>query len=177
MMIRVILAMALAISPFIVHAQFDPKLQERADEAIEAFIEKNHKFEAFFEEAYGYVVFPSVGKGAIGIGGARGAGIAYEQGVPVGKARVTQLTIGFQFGGQSYREVIFFETEEDMERFKENKLEFAAQASAVAVKEGASADLAYRDGVAVFTMTKGGLMYEAAVGGQELKFMPFEKEN
>jgi lipid-binding SYLF domain-containing protein len=177
MTIRLILAMALATSPFIVHAQFDPKLQERADEAIEAFIEKNDKFEAFFEEAYGYVVFPSVGKGAIGIGGARGAGIAYEQGVPVGKARVTQLTIGFQFGGQSYREVIFFETEEDMERFKENKLEFAAQASAVAVKEGASADLAYRDGVAVFTMTKGGLMYEAAVGGQELKFKPFKDEN
>lgn len=177
MTIRLILIMTLALSPFFTKAQFDPKLQEKAEEAIEAFKEKNDKFEAFFEEAYGYVVFPSVGKGAIGIGGARGAGIAYEQGTPVGKARVTQLTIGFQFGGQSYSEVIFFETEADMERFKENKLEFAAQASAVAVKEGASADLAYRDGVAVFTMTKGGLMYEAAIGGQELKFKPFIDEN
>lgn len=177
MTIRLIVITALALSPFMVSAQFDPKLQEKAEEAIEAFKEKNDKFEDFFEAAYGYVVFPSVGKGAIGIGGARGAGIAYEQGVPVGKARVTQLTIGFQFGGQAYSEVIFFESEADMERFKENKLEFAAQASAVAVKEGASADLAYRDGVAVFTMTKGGLMYEAAIGGQELKFKPFEKEN
>lgn len=177
MTIRLVLIILLGLSPYLLSAQYDPKLQDKAEEAIQAFKEKNDKFEDFFGDAYAYVVFPSVGKGAIGLGGARGAGIAYEQGVPVGKARVTQLTIGFQFGGQSYSEVIFFESEADFERFKENKLEFAAQASAVAVKEGASADLAYRDGVAVFTLAKGGLMYEASIGGQELKFKPFEEEN
>ncbi len=173
MRIQIILCLCLGLIPFFLTAQYNPKLLEKSKEAIEAFKDKNSKFEDYFEEAYGYVVFPSVGKGAIGIGGARGAGIAFEQGTAIGKARVTQLTIGLQLGGQSYSQVIFFESEIDMQRFKENKIEFSAQASAVAVTEGAGANLAYRDGVAVFTMAKGGLMYEASIGGQELRFKPF----
>ena len=93
--------------------------------------------------------------------------------LPIGKAKITQLTIGFQFGGQAYSQIIFFETQDDLQRFKESKFEFAAQASAVALEQGAAANLSYLDGVAVFTMTKAGLMYEAALGGQELKFKPY----
>lgn len=174
MKIQLIVFLILTSTPFFLAAQYNPKALEKAEETIAAFKEKNAKFDTYFADAYGYAVFPSVGKGASGIGGAYGTGTAFEQGTPIGKAKITQLTIGFQFGGQAYSQVIFFETQEDLQRFKESKFEFAAQASAVAIEEGAAANLAYRDGVAVFTMTKAGLMYEAALGGQELKFKPYK---
>ncbi len=126
-----------------------------------------------FNNAYGYVIFPNVGKGGIGIGGAVGNGIVYERGTIIGKAKLTQLSIGFQFGGQAYREVIFFETRADLERFKENKIEFSAQASAVAVTAGASANVKYKEGVMIFSQQKGGLMYEASVGGQKFNYSSF----
>ena len=126
-----------------------------------------------FSNAYGYVIYPNVGKGGIGIGGAAGNGVVWEQGNMIGMAKLTQVSIGFQWGGQAYREVIFFESKKEMDRFKENKVELSAQASAVAVTAGASADAKYVDGVMVFTMQKGGLMYEASVGGQKFKFNPF----
>ena len=85
-------------------------------------------------------------------------------------ASLSQLSIGLQAGGQAYREVIFFESKKEMDRFKESKFEFSAQASAVAAKTGASADAKYANGVMVFTMEKGGLMYEASIGGQKFKF-------
>ena len=125
-----------------------------------------------FEKSYAYAIFPNVGKGAIGIGGAAGNGIVFEQGKAIGKAKMTQITVGFQWGGQAYREVIFFETKDALERFKQDKLEFSAQASAVAVTAGASANVKYADGVMIFTQEKGGLMYEASVGGQKFKFSP-----
>ena len=96
------------------------------------FQAKDTKFETYLTDAYGYVVFPSVGKGATVIGGAFGIGTAFEQGKPIGKAKITQITIGFQFGGQAYRQIIFFESKADLNKFKENKFELAAQASAVA---------------------------------------------
>jgi lipid-binding SYLF domain-containing protein len=83
---------------------------------------------------------------------------------------MTQVSVGLQFGGQAYRELIFFENQESLDRFKKNKFEFSAQASAVAAKSGASANAKYRDGVMVYTAQKGGLMYEASVGGQKFKF-------
>lgn len=104
------------------------------------------------------------------MGGAAGNGVAHEGGALVGFAKMSQLTIGFQAGGQAYSEVVFFETKEAFERFKENKVEMSAQVSAVAAAAGASANAKYVDGVAVFTRTKGGLMYEASVGGQQFKF-------
>ncbi|MBL0152517.1 MAG: hypothetical protein IPP93_03115 [Chitinophagaceae bacterium] len=125
---------------------------------------------SLFNSAYGYAIFPNVGKGGIGIGGAAGNGVVYEGGQLIGMAKMTQLTIGFQWGGQAYREVILFETKEDLDRFKENNVEFSAQASAVAVTAGASANAKYSNGVMIFTQTKGGLMYEATVGGQKFKF-------
>ena len=91
----------------------------------------------------------------------------------IGKASMTQVTVGFQFGGQAYRELIFFESKEALDRFKENKIEFSAEASAVAVTVGASANVKYTNGVMIFSQQKGGLMYEASVGGQKFKFTPF----
>jgi lipid-binding SYLF domain-containing protein len=111
-----------------------------------------------------------VGKGGIGVGGAAGNGVAYEQGAKIGSAKMTQVSVGLQLGGQSYREVIFFEAKKDLDRFKDNHFEFSAQVSAVAASSGASANAKYKGGVMVFTMQKGGLMYEAAVGGQKFKF-------
>lgn len=134
------------------------------------FMKTDPLMEGLFDKAYGYAVFPNVGKGGFGIGGAAGNGVVYEQSVLVGMAKLSQLSIGFQAGGQAYREVIFFESKKDMERFKDSQLEFAAQVSAVAVTAGASANVKYTEGVMVFTMQKGGLMYEASVGGQQFKF-------
>jgi lipid-binding SYLF domain-containing protein len=134
------------------------------------FIKTDPLMKALFDHAYGYVIFPNVGKGGIGVGGAAGNGTVYEKDKAVGMAKLSQLSIGFQAGGQAYREVIFFESKEGMDRFKESKFEFSAQASAVAVTSGASGNAKYTDGVMVFTMQKGGLMYEASVGGQKFKF-------
>ena len=172
-----IACLILGFVPFFLAAQYDPKRYEKVEKTIAIFKEKNPKFETYFKEAYGYGVFPSVGKGASIIGGAHGTGIAIEQGNPIGKAKITQITLGLQFGGQAYRQVIFFETKEDLQRFKENKFEFAAQASAVAITAGAGANLAYQDGVAVFTINKAGFMYEASLGGQKLKFKPYKEAN
>lgn len=158
------------------HAQSKQKVEEiRADAKVakEEFLKADWKMEKHFNEAYGYVIFPNVGKGAIGIGGAAGNGVAYEQGQEIGMAKLTQVSIGFQWGGQAYREVVFFQNKEAMDNFKGNNIELAAQASAVAATAGASADANYKDGVMVFTMQKGGLMYEASVGGQKFKFDPF----
>ena len=134
------------------------------------FIKTDPLMTGLFEKAFGYVIFPNVGKGGFVIGGAAGNGAVYERNNLVGMAKLSQLSIGFQAGGQAYREVIFFESEADMERFKNNQFEFAAQVSAVAVTSGASANIKYAEGVMVFTMQKGGLMYEASVGGQQFKF-------
>lgn len=151
---------------------WDPQLEEKALETIALFKEKDPGLERFFKEAYGYVVFPGVGKGAVGVGGAHGSGVVFEAGEPIGKATLTQITLGFQLGGQAYSELIFFEDEKAMKRFKRGKLKFAGQVSAVALTVGTSADVAYQNGVAVVTMSKAGLMYEASVGGQKFRFRP-----
>ena len=134
------------------------------------FIEKDALMKGLFEKAYGYVIFPNVGKGGFGIGAAAGNGAVYEHNKLIGLAKLSQLSIGFQAGAQVYREVIFFESKKVMERFKDSRFEFSAQVSAVAAKEGASANVKYTNGVMVFTMQKGGLMYEASIGGQKFKF-------
>jgi lipid-binding SYLF domain-containing protein len=126
-----------------------------------------------FDSAAGYVMFPNIGKGGIGVGGAAGNGIVYANGKMIGKAKMTQVSVGFQFGGQAYREVIFFENSETLDRFKKNNIEFSAQASAVAATAGASANAKYAHGVMIFTQQKGGLMYEASAGGQKFKFTAF----
>lgn len=148
----------------------DEKIIADSEAAKVAFLKDDPDMNSFFEDSYGYIILPNVGKGGFGIGGAAGNGVAFEQGTHIGFARMTQLTIGFQAGGQAYSEVVFFQTKEAFDRFKEGKIEMAAQVSAVAAASGASLNAEYIEGVAVFTRTKKGLMYEASVGGQQFKF-------
>jgi lipid-binding SYLF domain-containing protein len=137
------------------------------------FIKTDGLMQSLFDNSAGYVIFPNVGKGGIGVGGAAGNGIVFQDGKPIGSAKMKQVSVGFQFGGQAYREVIFFENSDALNRFKQNKFEFSAQASAVAATAGASTNVKYRDGVMVFTQQKGGLMYEASIGGQKFSYTPF----
>ena len=148
------------------------KIRKDSEEAKAAFLKEDPDMIKFFDTSYGYLIFPNVGKGGLGLGAASGNGVAFENGSMIGYAKLSQVSIGFQAGGQAYREVVFFETSEEMDRFKKNKIEFSAQVSAVAAASGASANAKYVEGVAVFTMAKGGLMYEASVGGQRFKFNP-----
>jgi lipid-binding SYLF domain-containing protein len=150
---------------------WNPKGVEKAEEAISTFKEKNDKLTPYFAESYGYVVFPAIGKGGIVLGAAHGRGIVYKQGEVIGEAKMTQVTLGLQWGGQSYSEVIFFDNAATLESFKNGDLEFSGQVSAVAITAGASADIAYEDGVAVYTVTKAGFMYEASLGGQKFKYL------
>jgi len=146
----------------------------------------------FFDKCYGYAVFPNIGKGGIGIGGAHGKGKVYAGGKRVGDTSMTQVTIGLQFGGQAYSEIIFFENKAAFDAFTSGNFEFGAQVGAVAITAGASAQAGstgtttgasttqntattsakYSNGMAVFTVAKGGLMYEASVGGQKFSYTP-----
>ena len=125
-----------------------------------------------FDAAAGYAVFPSIGKAAVVIGGAYGKGVLYERGKAVGYCDLTQGSIGLQLGGQSYTEIICFETQQNVETFKQGKFRFGAQATAVAIKSGAGTNAKFTDGVAVFTMDEAGLMFEASVGGQKFSYQP-----
>jgi lipid-binding SYLF domain-containing protein len=151
---------------------------------------KSPSVQPFFNNAYGYAVFPTVGKGGIGIGGAFGKGQVYRGGKVTGKISLSKVTIGFQLGGQAFSEVIFLEDERAYKDFTGGEFEFDAAVSAIAITasaqaktgtEGAAASSGtgesgnqakgdYRKGMAVFTYAKGGLMYEAAIGGQKFKF-------
>ena len=148
-------------------------LMEDSKKAQAEFIKSDNLMESLFKNSYAYVIFPNIGKGGIGIGGAAGNGIVFQNGIPIGSAKMKQVSFGFQFGGQTYREVIFFEDEAALDRFKQENFEFAAQASAVAVDKGASANVKYRDGVLVFTQEKKGLMYEASIGGHKFEYSAF----
>ncbi len=146
--------------------------EKNVHESIAEFKKHDPDMLTFFDKAWGYAVFPDVGKAGMGIGGAHGSGLVFEQGVLVGSAKLTQLTFGFQLGAQLYQEIIFFEDKAALDDFKGGHYELGAQASVVAVTAGASVDAGYSHGVAVFTLAKGGLMYEATVGGQKFKYMP-----
>jgi lipid-binding SYLF domain-containing protein len=149
---------------------------KEAQETIAVFKKADPELSRLFDNAVGYAVFPTVIKGAVGVGGARGSGIVFEKGKAVGKASLTQGTVGAQVGGQDYSEVIFFETVPAFTDFKKGAFALAAQVSAVAASAGASKNVNYHKGVAVFTIGKGGLMAEASVGGQKFSFEPFGKK-
>lgn len=153
--------------------QKDKRIIKDSRLAKQQFANASGFIKNLFNTAYGYVIFPNVGKGGMGIGGAVGNGIVFEKGVPIGKAKLTQLSVGAQLGGQAYREVIFFETKADLDRFKEDRFEFSAQVSAIAIVAGVSANVNYKEGVIVYTQQKGGLMYEATVGGQKFNYNRF----
>ncbi len=147
-----------------------------AASVIAKFKQKDPGMAKFFADAYGYAVFPTVAKGGLGIGGARGKGEVFERGGKVGTSTLTQVTVGLQLGGQAYSEVIFFKDKTALDDFRRGNFEFDAQASAVALTARASRDLAYNKGVAIVTMAKGGLMYEASIGGQKFTFKPLGKK-
>jgi len=150
----------------------------------------------FFASAYGYAVFPTIGKGGLGIGGSHGKGQVYQGGKVIGFTSTTDISIGAQAGGQAYSQIIFFQNADALTRFTGGNFEFAASASAIAVQatagatastEGTSASAsgtkkgdkaaagaAYQDGMAIFTMAKGGLMYAATIAGQKYSYTPVE---
>ena len=173
-------------------AGWDPKEANEAQEAIAAFKATDPDLELFFNEAYGYAVFPMVGKAGVGVGGAYGEGRVYVGGKHVGNTSMTQVTIGWQLGGQAYSMIIFFEDTRSFDEFTGGDFEFSAQATAVAITAGASVAATtagssagasggrhdattvggYHKGMAVFTVAKGGLMYEASIGGQKYSYKP-----
>jgi len=150
----------------------------------------------FFDTAYGYAVFPTVGRIGFMVGAAHGEGRVFVGGQHVGNASMTQLTAGFQMGAQAFSQIIFFQNQSAFEEFASGNFELSAQMSAVAVTAGVSADASttgglaagasagrndattarsgYRRGLAVFTLARGGLMVEAAVGGQKFTFTPLQ---
>jgi lipid-binding SYLF domain-containing protein len=147
-------------------------LHQKVMEAIAAFRHADSTMGGLFATARAYAVFPSVGKGGFGIGGAHGKGELFEHGAVTGRTTLTQVTVGLQIGGQVYREVIFFQDTAALTSFKKGHFALSAQVSAVAAAEGAAANAKYREGVLVFTIAKGGLMLEASVGGQKFSFKP-----
>jgi len=154
----------------------EQKAQERTQKVNEAkvsiaqFKSANSKLNVFFDEAYGYVIFPTVGKAGIVIGGAYGEGVVYEKDQVKGYSSLSQFSLGFQLGGQTYSEIIFFKDKGNLERFTKGNFELGAQVSAVAITAGVSFDADYENGIAIFTLVKGGLMFEAAVGGQKFNY-------
>ena len=129
-------------------------------------------FGEFLDKAYGYAIFPSVGRGALIVGGAYGKGEVFEQGKFIGYSDMSQATVGAQIGGEGYAQVIAFENKAALDKFINKEYAFDAEVSAVALKSGASKQARFRDGIAVFQYTKGGLMAAAAVGGQKFRFVP-----
>jgi len=146
------------------------KMELAVAQALITAKDKDPSLEKWFKEAHGYAVFPKVGKGGIGIGGAHGKGIVIKNDKTVATTSLSQLTVGFQLGGQVYSQYILFKDETAFENFARGNFEMGAQVSAVAITLGASADANYDGGVAVFTIAEGGLMYEATVGGQKFKY-------
>ena len=146
------------------------KLELSAAQAMIKAKEKDPSLAAWFDTAYAYAVFPKVGKGGIGIGGAHGKGIVIHGDKTVANSSLSQLTIGFQLGGQVYSQFIMFKDQTAFDNFSRGNFEMGAQVSAVAITLGASADADYDGGVAVFTIAEGGLMYEATVGGQKFTY-------
>ncbi|CAN5198859.1 hypothetical protein BH23BAC2_BH23BAC2_22540 [soil metagenome] len=161
--------------PLITLAQTQDQKQiiDDARKGKAAFIEKDPAISKLFASAEAYVIFPNVGKGAYVIGGAAGNGVLYENGNLTGMAKLLQINVGLQVGGQAYRQVIFFKTEEALNHFKAGNFELSANASAVVLEEGKAASIEFRDGVAVVTMPKAGAMIEASVGGQKFEYEAF----
>jgi lipid-binding SYLF domain-containing protein len=182
----VMAAMLLAATPVLADKYSDTTdLFKKADESA-----------SFFSKSYGYAVFPTIGKGGIGVGGAYGSGRVYEHGKYVGDTSMTQLSIGFQLGGQGFSQMIFFEDKRAFDEFTSGNFEFGANVSAVVItaaasgsagtsgatagasagKKDAATAAQYYKGTAVFIITKGGLMYEASVSGQKFSYKPLGKK-
>jgi len=166
-------------------------LADDFDDTVKVF-RKAAESSQFFGKSYGYAVFPTIGKGGFVVGAAHGKGRVYGKGAYVGDSAMTQVTVGAQLGGQAYSQIVFFEDKRAFDEFTSGNFEFGAQATAVAITAGASAQAGttgpsagasgtqhhaktagrYFRGMAVFTLAKGGLMYEASIGGQKFEYTP-----
>ncbi len=147
-------------------------LKSDVDETIAIFKAKDPSIQKFFDKSYGYAVVPKIFKVALLAGGAYGKGEVYEQGVMIGYCDVKQLSAGASLGSEFYRELIFFENESDLDKFKEDEYTFSAQATAIAIVWGAASKAKYNDGVVVFIETDSGVMVDASLGGQKFNFVP-----
>jgi lipid-binding SYLF domain-containing protein len=171
--IFLILSILIATIAFGQSTRTDRRILKDSKKAKTSFIKSDPSIKKWFDNAYGYVIFPNVGKGGIVVGGAFGNGIVFINNIPIGRANLSQMSIGFQLGAQGYREVIFFENKSNMDDFKENKLKLSAQVSAILVVLGAAANINYSNGILIFIQPKGGLMYEISVGGQTFNYEKF----
>jgi len=181
------LGVSLALTALALH--ITPALADKYDDTVTLF--KNAGQSAsFFAKSYGYAVFPTIGKGGLGIGAAHGSGRVYQQGQYVGDTSLTQITVGLQAGGESYSQIIFLEDQRAFEEFTSGNFEFDATAGAVAItasaqgstgttgssvaasggKKDAATAGGYHKGMAVFTIVKGGAMYQATLGGQKFSY-------
>lgn len=156
-----------------------PKSQAKADElhlkvqeSRQQFLRQDPSIQRFFNNSYAYAIFPDITVGGLGVGGGYGKGEVYQGNQFIGYSDVTQGNIGLQAGGQSFAQIVFFENPAAFASFRNGSLEFDAKASAVAANAGAAAAASYRKGVAVFALSKGGLMAQAAIGGQQFSFTP-----
>jgi lipid-binding SYLF domain-containing protein len=147
-------------------------LKTAATETLKQLEAEYPPLAGFLHQSAGYVVFPRIGKGGYIFGGGYGRGVVYRAGTPIGWADITEATVGLQIGGQAFAEVLAFEGEKDLDRFKAGRLTLTAEASAVILKTGAAVATRYTDGVAVFVKPVAGAMAEAAVGGQQFSFQP-----
>lgn len=159
---------------FAVNARAADDLVPRAQQTIAEFQNANPSLVPFMNNSAGYAVFPSVGKGGLIIGGARGQGLLFQNGAIVGRTTLTQASIGAQAGGQTFSQIIVFETPTALANFKAGKLQLGADVNAVAISRSVSKSvpLTYRRGLAVFTMQESGLMVQAAVSGQKFSYEP-----
>ena len=169
-----------------------PAQADKYTNTIDVF-KKSPAVQPFLKNSYGYAVFPTIGKGGIGIGASYGQGQVYAQGKVTGIAKMFKGSIGFQLGGQAFSQIIFFEDKRAYDDFTSGNFEFDASASAVAITAGAQAKTGtegatagastgpasgkqaqtdYRKGMAIFVHIKGGAMYEASIGGQKFTFEP-----
>lgn len=147
-------------------------LSSQVDRTIAVFKNSDRTIEKFFESAYGYAVLPRVAKGAFIVGGAHGQGHVFEQGKMIGYCSANQASIGASIGGQTFREVIFFEGAHDLRRFCAEEFSFTAQVTAIAIQSGAALNAKYHDGMAVFILLDTGLMADVSAGGQAFRFVP-----
>jgi lipid-binding SYLF domain-containing protein len=154
-----------------------PKTEEQKDvltadvaNAVALFKTKDPSINRFFETSYGYAVLPKVFKGGIWLGGAGGRGEVFEQNKMVGYCKMSQATLGFTFGGEYFREIVFFRDKEDLDKFKAEEYTFSAQATGVALSAGAAAKADYKSGMAVFVLSDVGLMVDASLGGQKFNY-------
>jgi lipid-binding SYLF domain-containing protein len=186
--------LTILIALAIIFGAVNSTLADSFSETI-AIYQKSDVAKPFIKSAYGYAVFPTVGKGGLGIGGAYGKGQVYRQGKVTGTSKLFKATIGLQAGGQAHSQMIFFQDKRAYDEFTSGEFEFDAAASAVAITAGAQAQAGtggaaagatagpasgsqakrgYNKGMAVFIHAKGGLMYEAAIGGQKFSFEPIK---